>query len=44
MAYRAVQSYSQIQCKKNPTADCPKGNNFDDYQQQKKILNADAQQ
>jgi hypothetical protein len=42
--YQAVQGYSQLQCKKNPTADCPKGNDFDRYQQQKKALNAASQQ
>ena len=32
--YHAVQNYNQLQCEKNPTANCPKGQSYGDYQRQ----------
>lgn len=43
VAYHSVQGYSQLQCKKNPTADCLTNSDYDKYQQQKQDLNSTSQ-
>lgn len=35
-AYEAMQDIGQAQCHKNPTADCPKRESYDDYQKKRK--------
>jgi hypothetical protein len=42
-AYEAMQNHHQLQCQKNPTADCPKGETYDAYQKQLKELGPPAQ-
>ncbi len=41
-AYNAAQNYTQLQCQKNPTADCAKGQSYQAYQQQLKSDNPDT--
>lgn len=42
-AYDAMQNYNQLQCQKNPTADCPKGETYDAYQKRLKEVSPPAQ-
>ncbi len=41
-AYDSAQNYNQLQCEKNPTAPCPKGQNYGDYQRQVNGLSHDS--
>ena len=42
-AYNAAQNYNQLQCQKNLTADCPKGEVYEAYQKRLKSENPAAQ-
>lgn len=42
-AYDAMQNHHQLQCHKNPTADCPKGETYIAYQRQLKEVGPPAQ-
>lgn len=42
-AYDAAQNYNQLQCQKNPSADCSKGESYEAYQKQLKSENPAAQ-
>ncbi len=33
IAYNTLQNYGQLQCQKVPSADCPKGKSYEEYQQ-----------
>ncbi len=38
--YETLQNVGQQDCRKNPAADCPKRESYDDYQRQRKELEA----
>ncbi|MDA8416129.1 MAG: hypothetical protein M0Z78_03480 [Betaproteobacteria bacterium] len=42
-AYNSAQIYNQLQCQKNPTADCPRGESYNAYQTQLKSEKSTSQ-
>lgn len=40
IAYDSLQNYSQLRCQKMPSADCPKGETYEEYQKHLEPPNA----